>query len=78
MGYRRLATLAVLIALGIVFFLVLRFHRSHGAIPRIQPADVALLVAGFALGPSEGACWLRPSCACCRRRSILKAAGSAH
>jgi riboflavin transporter FmnP len=54
-GYRRLATLAVLIALGIVFFLVLRFH-PFPMVPFLvyEPADVALLVAGFALGPSEG------------------------
>lgn len=55
LDYRRLATMAVLIALSVVMLLVFRMY-PFPAVPFLvyEPADVALLVAGFALGPGSG------------------------
>jgi riboflavin transporter FmnP len=52
---RHLATMGVLIALSVVMLLVFRIH-PFPAVPFLvyEPADVALLVAGFALGPVAG------------------------
>ncbi len=55
MDYRRLTTLAVLVALSVVMLLFFRIH-PFPAVPFLvyEPADVALLVAGFAMGPRAG------------------------
>lgn len=52
--YRRIATMGVLTALSIVMLLVLRIPFPPAPFLIYEPADVALLVAGFALGPVSG------------------------
>jgi riboflavin transporter FmnP len=53
--YRKLAAMGVLSAASIVLFLVIRFP-IFPAVPFLiyEPADVALLMIGFALGPVAG------------------------
>lgn len=55
LSYKRLATMAVLTALSVVLFMVFR-TPLFAAVPFLvyEAADVGLMVAGFALGPSAG------------------------
>lgn len=52
--YKRIATMGVLTALSVVMLLVLRIPFPPAPFLIYEPADVTLLVAGFALGPLPG------------------------
>lgn len=51
--YRRLAAMGMLSAVSIVLFLVFRFPMFLNFLI-YEPADVGLMIAGFALGPAAG------------------------